>query len=42
MATYLEMVNRVLGRLREETVTATNAAPYGALIADFVRQRSAG
>jgi len=34
--TYLEIVNSVLRRLREEEVSALNANEYSALIADFV------
>jgi hypothetical protein len=34
--TYLEIVNNVLRRLREPTVTSVNATPYSALIGVFV------
>tara|TARA_R110000822_G_scaffold92471_1_gene213304 strand:+ start:172 stop:855 length:684 start_codon:yes stop_codon:yes gene_type:complete len=34
--TYLELVNAVLRRLREDTVTAVSANPYSLLIGDFV------
>lgn len=34
--TYLEIVNSVLKRLRENTVSTVNETPYSALIGDFV------
>jgi hypothetical protein len=34
--TYLELVNDVLARLREQTVTTVNATPYSTLIGKFV------
>lgn len=34
--TYLEIVNSVLKRLRESTVSTVNETPYSALIGDFV------
>jgi|TARA_R110000796_G_scaffold68144_1_gene156248 hypothetical protein len=34
--TYLELVNAVLRRLREDTVTAVSANPYSLLMGDFV------
>lgn len=36
MATLLSIVNRVLVRLREDTVTATTDTDYSVLVADFV------
>jgi len=36
MATQLEIVNKVLRRLREDSVVATNATEYSELIGDFV------
>lgn len=36
--TFLEAINAVLRRLREDSVTASNANDYSKLIADFVNQ----
>lgn len=36
--TYLEAVNAVLRRLREDTVVSTNSTDYSKLIGDFVNQ----
>ena len=36
MATHLELVNRVLRRLREDTVTGITDNDYSELIAEFV------
>lgn len=34
--TYLEIVNKVLIRLREDTVTSVNSTPYSQLVGEFV------
>lgn len=36
--TYLDIVNKVLRRLREDTVSAVNETAYSQLIGDFVQQ----
>ena len=36
--TYLEIINSVLRRLREDTVAASNTSDYSKLIAEFVNQ----
>ena len=36
--TFLEAINQVLRRLREDSVTASNATDYSKLIGDFVNQ----
>lgn len=36
--TFLEVINAVLRRIREDSVTASNATDYSKLIADFVNQ----
>ena len=36
--TFLEAINQVLRRLREDSVTASNTTAYSKLIADFVNQ----
>lgn len=36
--TYLEIVNKVLQRLREDTVNTVNSSPYSLLVGDFVNE----